>query len=593
MNLRQTLFILISLFACTSFGVNYTETANRLIRNIDTHINMSMLVVDLNTGKTIFERNANQVLIPASNMKLFSQASALLALGQNYSFNNTLSTDAAKLENNVLYGNLYVNLPGDPSLTSQDVYNLIASLTKWGIKLITGDIIIVSPNQFVNSYAPGRLKEDIPRSYGASIAPVIINENTVTVAVGPGRTGNLARISFDDPYVNLLTSNQIKTSRACKRPIIGLYLNKENHLFAHGCINPKHGTFHNSLAILNPGLYAQDIISNSLKATHITLQGNIYLGSAPKSTMLFASHVSEPLSKLMADTLKPSDNVYADSLFLHAARQLNGSPLNWDRAQHVVKTYLQRQTGTDLSQAIIVDGSGLSRLNRVSAKQTVALLSYIYRHFPLAQNYIAALPIAGVDGTLEKRFRKPSTQGNIRAKTGYMKGIFGLSGYAYTPNGHTLAFSIFINRTPRTRAKGSYRELIDRLCEVMVRQQPKGGTAYSKQNNPSNYVSNQLTPLQSMPTFEGWKQLETALRKALDTQNVSITYYPNSLILQDKSANASNVLTTLQNLSQKYPFAVALEASRFVESNQQMRLLWIKNNQLESSRTWKIFPTVN
>ena len=332
-----------------------------------------------------------------------------------------------------------------------------------------------------------------------------------------------------------------------------------------------------------------------LTSAHISLSGTVLIGGAPKSTMLLASHSSEPLSKLMADTLKPSDNVYADSLFLHTVAYLNGSPLNWDRAQSVAKTFLQHQTGIDFSNAVMIDGSGLSRFNRVSAKQTVALLSYIYTHFSIAQDYIAALPIAGVDGTLEHRFRKPGMQGLIRAKTGYMKGIFGLSGYAFTPNGHTLAFSIYINRIGKSNATGSYRGLIDQLCEIMVKLTPTGGQAFRPQNiNPTlAFQYRPSTPAASRATSAKWRQLETALRHALNNQPVSITYHANSLVLQDSSSNAHMVLAALQGLAQKYAFAVALESSTLSERNGHLRLMWIKNNQSEGMRIWKIFPTVN
>jgi D-alanyl-D-alanine carboxypeptidase/D-alanyl-D-alanine-endopeptidase (penicillin-binding protein 4) len=165
----------------------FQSAVNSIIDRVDPSINMSMLVVDLNTGEQLFSRNADRALIPASNMKLFSEAVALMALGPDYRFQRQLSTDATMLENGTLHGSIYLSLPGDPSFTSHHLKDLLAALNSWGIKRITGNVVLVNKNASIDPYPPGRDPRDITQGYGAPITPIIIDENRLTMIINPGQ----------------------------------------------------------------------------------------------------------------------------------------------------------------------------------------------------------------------------------------------------------------------------------------------------------------------------------------------------------------------------------------------------------------------
>ena len=135
--MNKKYILVLSFLLHTAFADNMQQSTDKIINQIDPAINMSALIVDLNTNETLYNRNASRVLIPASNMKLFSDAAALLVLGPDYRFKTTLSTDASHLENGVLQGSLYLNLPGDPSFTTAHLDTLFAELPKWGVKKFT------------------------------------------------------------------------------------------------------------------------------------------------------------------------------------------------------------------------------------------------------------------------------------------------------------------------------------------------------------------------------------------------------------------------------------------------------------------------
>ena len=589
--MKKTILALLGYCLCSQgYATSLQHTINQLIDKVDPAINISISVVDLNTGEQLYQRNADHMLIPASNMKIFSEAVALMVLGPDYRFQRQISTDATTLEGGTLNGSVFLSLPLDPSFTSRQLNHLLITLSKWGVKRITGNVVLVTPNSKADPYPPGRDPKDINHSYGAPITPIIIDENRLTFIVNPGQQPNdPALVEVSAPADIIPLNNTVQTSEKSKLSAIHYKIDQNNQLFISGAIGNETWAFEKRIAILNPLRYAQDWVKHSLKDQQIALDGNVIQGSQPASVVVLASQKSKPLQQLMADTLKPSDNVFADSIFLHTTSILNGSPLNWLQANTVAKRFLEQQTGVNLSQAVLVDGSGLSKQDRVSAKQTVDLLSYIYTHFPIAYEFIAALPVSGQDGTLQDRFKSASQQGLIRAKTGTMTGILSLSGYLSAANGHTLAFAIYINRSPTTPSDvaGRYHWLIDELCNYFLQQSPSDWHKLSTQHPRARMTFQQRpSPANHQRTKQTeWRRLEMSLRKALKGKMVTIMYKDHEVVLKDNNPNISHVWSALAKIRETYPFSIALESQNApTNQTQTLRMLWIKT--AGPSRTW-------
>lgn len=583
----------LALWSLSSVSASLQMSLDQLINRLNPKVNLGAVVIDLTSGETLYKRNAERLYIPASNMKLFSEAAALMSLGPDYRFKNQLSTNATQLQQGVLHGNLYVHLNGDPSFTRDDLNTLLASLKGWNIKTIQGNVYIDSNLAGVTAYPPGWLTADLSYSYGAPIAPLMLDANRLTVTVNPAaQAGSPAIVEVDDGGGEIILNNQATTKPQEKGCGVGFTLDQNNHLTVRGCVGVGQWAVQQRMAIKNPLKYAQGMIKNSLAKEHIQLNGQVQLGRAPAGSMLLATQYSRPISNLMADTLKPSDNLYADSLYLHAAAKIHGSPLNWNEAQAVVKQFLQQQTGIDFKKSVFTDGSGLSRYNMVTPAQTIDLLTFLYQRFPLAYEYIAALPISGRDGTLQKRFKAPNQQGFVRAKTGTMTGMNSLSGYLYTVNGHTLAFALYINRLPGTSA-GPGRPLLDALCAFMLQQSPTS-SRLARVFAPHGRVKFQLNPTQG-DVQRGhqarWRRLESLVRQALKGQAVDVVYRGNELIVKDNQADGHRVWASLQSIAKKYPFAVALSAKSlsFSPSGKPM-MLWMPSAFAENNaqRTWVI-----
>lgn len=585
------------LLCSTVFAGNLQKPIDNIINKIDPHINLGMMVVDLTTGETLYQRAVKQTFIPASNMKLFSDATALLALGPDYHFQTQLSTDASSIQAGTLHGSLYLHLPGDPTLSSDDLDKLFSSLKPLGVRHIAGSVILVSDFAHTQANPPGIVPKDLYYSYGASLSPVIIDENRVTVTINPScQVGHPALVEYSGPTGSFILDNQVITSAAGPGGI-SIATTDDNHLIVRGKIGQRQGAIQERIAIKNPLSHAQELIKTTLKNQGIILDGSVVIGEG-RPSMELATHTSQPITQLMAETLKPSDNLYANSLFLHAARKIKGSPVDWQHAESIVKQYLQQQTGIDMQSAVMVDGSGLSRHDLLTVEQTVSLLRYLYERFPLTYEYISALPIAGQDGTLKRRLGKPSQKGLVRAKTGSMTGIKSLSGYLYTANGHTLAFAMFINTRPHTspNISGRYRSLMDSLCDFLLKQKPNYSKFFTFTRTPQARVAYQQFPSDADKLRQQtakWHQIDYTLQQYLKDRPVTIVFRNNQLIIIDKSNNANTVWPSIQKLYSKYKIAVALKSASAPEHSQQPKLLWISDSAQQTSREWIIHDVVS
>ncbi len=589
--LNKLFFSLGLLYLVPVFALGLHNGADQVVQKINPMVNLGAVVVDLTSGETLYQRNADKLYIPASNMKLFSEAAALMVLGPDYRFRNRLSTDATQLQQGVLKGNLYLHLSGDPSFTRHDLSQLLSSLRDWGVRDIQGTVYIDSSLASVTAYPPGWMASDLAYSYAAPIAPLILDANRINVMINPGvEAGALALVEADDWGSGAITiTNQATTKKDAKSCGVGLVLDQDNHLVSSGCVGVGQWAVLQRLAIKNPLHYAQAMVRRGLAKEQISLHGDVVLGKAPQGALLLANQYSKPLSQLMADTLKPSDNLYADSLYLHAAAQLKGGPVNWNSAQALIKTFLQQQTGIDFTQATFTDGSGLSRYNLVTPQQTISLLMFLYQRFPLAYEYIAALPVSGRDGTLQKRFKTPEQQGFIRAKTGTLTGMNSLSGYMYTTNGHTLAFALFINRLPGSNA-GPGRPLLDALCAYFLKLNP-GSNRLARVFSPHNRVKFQSSPTQDdiqMRQQAQWRRMESALRLALKGQAVDIVYRSHELVIKDNQSDPAQILKILNNLATKFSFAVAVASAQPMNNIGKPMLLWISTPEALNQRIWTL-----
>lgn len=429
-------------------------------------VQLGIQIRDLSTGDIRYAQNATRRFIPASVLKIATALAALTELKPNYQFHTRLSV-TGKVEKGHLTGDVFIRFSGDPLLTRGDLAGLINSLKQRGVHTIDGRIILDNSAFDSAHYPPGAMQEDLSAAFSAPIDSIIIDHNAyeLTLTTPPGQTKNRRpRLSTPLPAGAIKIANHIVFDTS--KSNIDVTSNKKNEYIFSGTWSKKEKTAHLALAIRNPAQLAEAIIRAQLKKDHIHYSHPIGYGKEPYRSTIWATHRSLPLSLIIPTMLKQSDNLVANALFKTLGAQTSRHAGTWKNGQAALINILRKALGTDLSQAHLVDGAGLSRYNLISPAEITDLLYQTAQHPSLQALLTSALPTGGIDGTLALRLA--NTDGRISAKTGNMKGVSSLAGYIKTYRRGNLAFALFLNGG--IQKNPLYWTLEDRILDFLLNE---------------------------------------------------------------------------------------------------------------------------
>lgn len=448
---------------------NVTVGVNNILNQVSSGVTIGVQIQSMNTGEILYQKNPHHPFMPASNLKLLMAAGALYYLGSNYTYNTSLLTDGS-VQNNTLNGNLYVKFTGDPTLTNEDLFQLIAALRAKGIQKINGNLYIDNSLFTGNKYPPGWKGDQLGYCYAAPIGAIIINHNCFNLLLKPTKKGQYAFVktpetqAMSPPIVNLYKA---KTSKKHRRPACRLHLQitNDNKVIMSGCVSKKTYAIGISTPIKNPESFVREVLLNSLAQNNIQLTGATGYSKIYPSFTTLEVHHSATLTDLVSTMLKKSDNIIANSLINTIGANYFHRESNWNDGAIALQNILAQKAKLDMSNANIADGCGLSRYNLVTPSQLSTLLHSVYKS-DIAPYFIAALPIAGKDGTLKHRMRRADTREKVRAKTGTINNVSALSGYVETKDHQVLSFVIMINNF--SRYHGSLTQIEDRICQYLA-----------------------------------------------------------------------------------------------------------------------------
>lgn len=462
--------------ACCSLTYSFAQTPRQAIDHVlatTSHqrlseANMGIIVTSLKTGETLYSRNSDRLYTPASVQKLFTAAAALAYLTPDYRFKTELLAEGP-IHNGVLHGDLYLKFNGDPSFKLQDLSRMMDELHSSHVKRITGHVYI--DNYAFNQvpYPPGWIWDDLSYSYAAPMNAIIIDHNKFGIHFNPSKViGRKPKLTTNLPQGVVTITNNMQSTRtysaACP---VTIYSDMHNNYRLAGCLDNRWGEQSRSLAIRDVVKFAKVEVTNMLAARHIDFQGQVLQQQTPHSAALLVAHASQPLSHLVRHMLKKSDNLYTNAIFKKIGQTYFGQPGSWQNSLVALKKILGRSTGIDFKKSIFTDGVGLSRYNLVTPHQLSKLLYFVYHDSHIKTPLLAALPIAGIDGTLQGRMIEDAHGHRVHAKTGSMTGVSTLAGYVTTRHHGTLAFAIMMNDF--VGGLGRYRYLQDRICEALAR----------------------------------------------------------------------------------------------------------------------------
>jgi D-alanyl-D-alanine carboxypeptidase/D-alanyl-D-alanine-endopeptidase (penicillin-binding protein 4) len=445
----------------------------------------SVKVASLETGRTLYEENADKLLRPASNMKLFTVAAALDRLSPDYRFKTSVYAPAPPDAAGTVRGDLIVYGRGDPSIAARfhdgdyqrAIDDLAGRIAAAGVKRVEGDLI-GDESYFTGApFGLGWTWDDLTWYFGAEVSALSVNDNSLDLFVRPGASVGAPCVVTTGPPTPLASIiNRATTVPAGTKRDVSVYRSLgENVIEVGGQLPLDDPGYTGSVAISRPALVFVYMLRSSLAQRGVTITGRSRTIDARerKGVPLQTSSLTEitslqspPLSLIAAQTLKPSQNLYAE-LILRTLGKVTGidATRNSDEAGvEAVKAFL-RQAGIRADDLVIADGSGLSRRDLITADATLRLLAHMSRH-RYANAVRDALPVAGVDGTLSRRMKGTAAANNLRAKTGTINGVSTLSGYVTSAGGERLAFSIMLNNY--VEGLDSRRSFIDIIAVLLA-----------------------------------------------------------------------------------------------------------------------------
>lgn len=456
-------------------------------------------IVSLDTGALIFEQDSRKFVRPASNMKIYTVATAFDKLTPDYRFITSVYAKEKVDEDGRIKGDLIIYGRGDPSIAARfnngdyfkGINDLAERIVAAGVKRIKGDL--VGDESYFNGapFGSGWEWEDLTWSYGAPVSALSINDNAIDLNVKPGdKVGASVVFTTGPPAASFITIlNKATTSARGSRSNLRIYRGLgANTVELSGTLPLGDTGFVGEVAIPDPALAFVTMLRDALLKRGVKIDGRVRTvnwrtggsvvpaanageASSPAAPIEIASLQSPPFSTIAAQTMKPSQNQYTE-LILRTLGKTQPLPASdtgrirddEDAGLEVVRNFL-RQAGVSEAELNLSDGSGLSRNDMIMAGATVQLLTYMTRHRYFAQ-FNDAFPIAGVDGTLRTRMRGTPAQGNLRAKTGSLSSVASLSGYVTTGAGERLVFSMMLNNYPD--ASALRRDSIDAIAVLLA-----------------------------------------------------------------------------------------------------------------------------
>jgi D-alanyl-D-alanine carboxypeptidase/D-alanyl-D-alanine-endopeptidase (penicillin-binding protein 4) len=400
-------------------------------------------IITLADNRTLYERNSKKLFHPASNQKLLTTAAVLNLLNANYEI-TTKCFISGEIFDGMINGNLYIKGSGDPLLTTWDLDSLASRIKMKGITSITGDL--VGDDSYFDSlyWGQGWMWDDEPSSNEAFISSLCVNKNSVKINIQPtSNTDDALSIILEPTLSSISIVNYgVCTSDTSIPELTVSRLRGENKIIVQGRINPGSESKDYFVSVWKPEMIFLQLLRDRMKLQGISVMGKSRLGMAGNRKHF--TEIKHTLDSVIHRANKFSDNLAAENLLKILAAEKVGIPGTAQNGLQLVKNLLLAE-GIDTTNMILADGSGASWYNEIAPEAIVKLLYKMYKKKTIFQRYYESLAIAGVDGTLKTRLKNTRASNNIRAKTGSLRGVSGISGYGTTLNNKMFAFSILCN----------------------------------------------------------------------------------------------------------------------------------------------------
>jgi len=448
MKYRGFIYIFFIFFSTASFAVGIPDGLAQEISHIPLNKNnYSIHIQAINSSHPIASWRTHVKRSPASVIKLFTTYSALLELGFNYRWETNFFY-TGKIQRGVLKGDLYVKASGDPTLKTEDIYSIVSQVQSLGIKKIRGNIIIDRTLFQVTSKNNSGFDKNIHSPYNAMPDAIMFNKRKSTFCITP--QGKRAKIEKDIPDKSYKIVNKLRmVNGSCRRgrswPKVKIKTNSSSRstIFLTGKLSKRCGKRTICKVVSMPHRAFYYALRDELKLVGIAVTGILKLKRVPKKAKYIFSHYSEPLENVISTIAKKSDNLMARQLMLTLGAKRYSAPSTTYKSRKAIEKILNKYHILEKGKTFIANGSGLSRSSKLTAKSLANLLDHAAKNY--GQRWMDTLAVAGVDGTIKRRFSNSSIYGRAWMKTGTIKGVKNIAGYVEGASGQRYVVIVLVN----------------------------------------------------------------------------------------------------------------------------------------------------
>jgi len=402
----------------------------------------------LGTGAVLYSHQADKLFLVASNVKLTTTAAALAYWGANYRLETVISATgrSPQLERLRVQGGF------DPSLSDQDLQQIARTLAQQGVQRIQTLEIAGAQKTWIE---PTWALEDLKMGDAAAVTRLSVNQNALEVDALPQQLGQPLTLVWRQPTAarSWQLVNQTRTVATSEPEFLEAEVG-DRQITIRGQLHVGSAAGDIRVPLPQPAPYIQGQIEQALQAAGITVEGTTLIEATDHLPEVLLRHASPPIGELIVPINQNSDNFYAEMLYAALEQARSGYR----------QEYLDQQ---GLGTVVLVDGSGLSRQNWLTPHALTTLLQGVYRRpdYPLWRR---SLPLAATSGTLRNRFQGTAAQGRVWAKTGTLRGVVALAGYAAPPHHPPLAFSIVLNQagTPTPQLRNGLDAIVLELIKL-------------------------------------------------------------------------------------------------------------------------------
>jgi D-alanyl-D-alanine carboxypeptidase/D-alanyl-D-alanine-endopeptidase (penicillin-binding protein 4) len=436
-------FLLTLLFSISLFSGTLPYDLQEEISSIPLNKNnYSIFIQSTNDPMPLASWNAHKKRSPASVIKILTTYAALMELGYDYHW-ETKFYHTGTIKRGVLRGDLVVKASGDPTLKTKDIDSIVAGLKSHGIKRITGNIILDKSIFRISSRNNSGFDKNTYSPYNAMPDALMFNQRKSTVCVTPH--GRKIYIDKDIPDLSYNVVNKLKVvngscrgSRAWPRVSI-----RKNNIIFSGKLSRHCPNRKVCKVITKPHLSFYYTLKKRIQKSGIKYSGRMKLKKTPKSAKYLFSHYSKSLEEIISVTAKKSNNLFARQIMLTLGVTQYGVPGTLQKGRNGVERILKRHHILEEGRTFIENGSGLSRISKVTAQSLGNLLLDAYHNY--GDRWMQTLSIAGVDGTIRRRFKYSSVHGRAWMKTGTIRRVANIAGYVEGISGERYVVVVLVN----------------------------------------------------------------------------------------------------------------------------------------------------